>query len=523
MQNSFFLAIDAGTGSGRAALFDSQGCEIGVVGEEWSHASDPKYPGSMSFDTQNGWALICRCVKSLLSKSGVDPKQIAAVSASSMREGIVLYDKEGCELWAVANVDARAQSQVEQLVKNHPELEKKSYELSGQTFALGAIARLLWVKENEPAIYERTTKISMISDWVLYKLCGVISSDPSNACTAGIFSLNDRAWASQLAVTAGLKSDIFPDCVESGTKIGEISAQAAQQTGLSQGMAVVMGGGDVQLGAAGLGVVEAGQSAVLGGTFWQQIVNIPKPLVHPTMDIRVNAHVVPGLCQAEAITFFVGTMMRWFRDAFCEMEKNVAKQRGMDVYTVLEEMARDVPVGAGGLMPIFSDEMRYGRWYHASPSLVGLSLDAQNCGRAHIFRALQENACIVSAINLQKIMEFTGVKIERIIFAAGASKGFLWPKILSDATGLPVQIPVVKEATALGCAMAAAIGVGRFESFEEAAKAWVRWEKTHEPDMRNHEQYKQISKKWQAVYTKQRELVESGLCESMWKAPGVTF
>ncbi len=94
----------------------------------------------------------------------------------------------------------------------------------------------------------------------------------------------------------------------------------------------------MQLGSAGLGVVEEGQVAILGGSFWQQVVNIPSSILPPKdMGIRVNPHVIDGLSQAEGITFFSGLVMRWFRDAFCDLEKIEAKERGIDVYALLEE------------------------------------------------------------------------------------------------------------------------------------------------------------------------------------------
>jgi len=88
------------------------------------------------------------------------------------------------------------------------------------------------------------------------------------------------------------------------------------------------------------------------------------------MTIRVNPHVIDGLSQAEGITFFSGLIMRWFRDAFCDIEKIEAKNRGVDTYEILEEKASEVPVGSYGIMPIFSDVMKYGKWYHASPSIT---------------------------------------------------------------------------------------------------------------------------------------------------------
>ncbi|NOZ90439.1 MAG: autoinducer-2 kinase [Epsilonproteobacteria bacterium] len=519
---SYLMTIDAGTGSARAVIFDEFGNQIGVGQEEWEHYSEVGVENSMNFDYRANWGLICRCIKKSILEAKIDADEIKAVTASSMREGIVLYDKFDNEIWAVANVDARAYKEVKELKERFPHIEEQFYMESGQTFALGAIPRLLWLKNNEPQTYEKVAKISMISDWVLARLSGVIATEPSNAGTTGIFNLQNRQWATHQAKEVGLKDDIFPPVYEPSTIIGEITQRASIESGLKEGTAVVMGGGDVQLGSAGLGVIHEGEIAVLGGSFWQQVVNIPSSTLPPEdMSIRVNPHVIKGLSQAEGITFFSGLVMRWFRDAFCDIEKIEAKKRGVDVYSILEEKAKEVPVGSHGIMPIFSDAMKYGKWYHASPSFINLSIDADICNRASMFRSLEENACIVSSINLENISKFSGVNSDTITFASGASKGALWSQILADVTGKRVKIPVVKEATSLGGAMLCGVATGIYKDIQEASSNIVKWDREYEPDMQNHKRYNKIKDKWQEIYKTQLELVDRGLTNSMWKAPGV--
>ena len=304
--------------------------------------------------------------------------------------------------------------------------------------------------------------------------------------------------------------------------MGTVTTNAANETGLAVTTKVVMGGGDVQVGAAGLGVVKEGQVAILGGSFWQQVVNIKSTVKPPKdMSIRVNPHVVEGLSQAEGITFFSGLIMRWFRDAFCDLEKLEAKERGVDTYAILEEKAKKVPVGSYGILPIFSDSMKYGKWYHAAPSFVNLSIDPEVCNKASMFRSLEENACIVSFINLEKIKTFTNLEIDEIVFAGGASKGDLWCQILADVTGCTIKIPKVTEATALGAALCAGVGVDIYTDLVSAAEDLVIWEKEYSPNNENHEKYKTVQVQWEAVYKNQLALVDKGLTTSLWKAPGV--
>ncbi len=516
----FLLALDAGTGSIRAVLFDRDGRQVGVSQEEWTHLTDPRHPGSMDFDYRENWGKVVHCIKEVISKTGVPPSSIKALSATSMREGLVLYDGDGQEIWACANVDARAGEEVCLLKKMNAELENEIYNISGQTYALGAIPRLLWLKKHEPDIYEATKSMTMINDWILFKLSGILQVDPSNGCTTGMFDLEQRAWEAKIAEKCGVKADIFPDVNEAGKVIGKLTEEASALTGLTAGTLVVSGGGDAQMASVGVGAIEPQQTVVSGGSFWQQEVNVGKPLVDNAGRIRVNCHAVEGLWQLEAIAFFPGLVMRWFRDAFCEQEKAEADESGRDAYEILEEKAKSVPVGANGILPIFSDTMNYSAWRHAAPSFLNLSLDPEKSGKAAIFKSLQENAALITYGNLKLMEEATGFYPQEVIFVGGASKGRLWSQTLADVLGVAVKVPVVKESAALGTAVYAGIGAGLYASVKEATGKVVQWENTFVPEMKNHQQYLKIYETWRKVYAAQLKLADRGVTAHMWKAPG---
>ena len=480
----YLMALDAGTGSVRAVIFDLEGKQIAVGQAEWRHLAVPDVPGSMEFDLEKNWQLACECIRQALHNAAIAPEAIAAVAACSMREGIVVYDAEGTPVWACANVDARAAREVSELKEIHDyTFENDVYRSTGQTLALSAIPRLLWLAHHRSDIYRRASTVTMISDWMAYMLSGELAVDPSNAGTTGLLDLKTRNWRPALLEMAGLRADILSPVKETGTLLGSVTAKAAAQCGLRAGTPVVVGGGDVQLGCLGLGVVRPAQTAVLGGTFWQQVVNLPEPIVDPEMNVRVNPHVIPGMVQTESISFFTGLTMRWFRDAFCAEEKLIAERLGVDAYTLLEEMASRVPAGAWGIMPIFSDRMRFKSWYHAAPSFINLSIDPEKCNKATLFRALEENAAIVSACNLQQIADFTGIHPTSLVFAGGGSKGKLWSQILADVSGLTVNVPVVKEATALGCAIAAGVGGGIWSSMGGTRGGLGGWGREPGPGM----------------------------------------
>lgn len=515
------LVLDAGTGSGRAVIFDRDGNQIGFAQEEWRHLPEDGVPGSMAFDVRGGWALLRRCIAGALSKCGLTGRDIAAVSATSMREGIVLYDAGGDEVWAVANVDSRSSAEVAELKARSGDLEREFYAVSGETFALGALPRLNWLRKHHPDAFTRVRTISMINDWIGARLTGEIAVEPTNGSTNGLMDLETRDWSDALIARAGLNRALFPRVVEPGTVVGRVTRRAAEETGLAEGTPFVAGGGDVQMGSVGLGVVGPGDAAVLGGTFWQQVVNIPQGAVDSTMRVRVNSAAVGGMNQAEAISFFVGLTARWFRDAFCAEEVRAAAGQGRDAYDLIEELAMQVPPGANGIIPVFSDAMDFGNWYHAAPSLLNLSIDPAIANKGSIFRAIQENAAIVAAVNLARVEAFARVdSTEPLTLAGGASKGRLWPQIVADVTGRQLRIPKVREATALGGAAAAAVGIGQFASLREAGTGFVRWDRTVEPNPANRAVYQEARGRWEAAYAMQRKLVDAGITTSMWRAPG---
>lgn len=521
MLKKYLMAVDAGTGSVRAVLFDTDGNQICCVGREWEHKTDPRFPGSMDFDWVHNWNLARGCIREVLSQSGIDAAEIAAVSTTCMREGIVLYDAQGQEIWACANVDARSIDEVAQLVRTNPELEKEIYLESGETYALGALPRLLWVKNKLPELYEKTAKVGMFNDWLIYKMTGVLAVEPSNGSTTGIFNLKNRDWDPSIAQRCGLRADIFPPSIECASVAASVSAAGAADTGLAEGSPVVVGGGDSQLGCIGVGVVEPGQAALFGGSFWQYEFNTENGQADPQCRVRVNCHAVPGVWQYEALAFNPGLVMRWYRDAFCQLEQQQAAATGKDPYYLMDQEAAKIPPGCYGMLGAFSDVMNFIAWKHAAPSFLNFQLDAEKFNRYTFYRAIMENTVLVTKGHLELVQEATGNMPAEIVFAGGASKSPLWCQIVSDVLGLPVKVPVVKEATALGAAILAGTGVGLYASISDAAKSLVRWDKTYQPNPEHHKQYAELYANWREVYKAQLALCDRKLTKNMWIAPGL--
>lgn len=516
---SNFLAIDAGTGSIRAVIFSASGRIRGIASRAWDHYPVDGIPGSMDFAVERNYQLLCNVVREVLDQVGIAGTDISAVSASSMREGIVLLDSSGRELWACANVDSRSDTQVRELGAD-PTVEEEIYRLSGQTFALAAQPRLKWLQQHRPELYEAAATMLMLSEWVLYRLSGELCIEPTNGSTSGLLALADRDSDPRLAQLCGIRDGLLPRTLEPGDVVGNVTDSAARDTGLAPGTPVGVGGGDAQIAALGLGVNAPGQALLVGGTFWQLEVNTDTPGTHPDMAVRVNAAAAKSLWQAEAIAFHPGTAVRWFRDTFGAAEVSMASEQGRNPLDVLSEAAASVPIGSDGVIPIFSDVMNYRRWRHAAPSFLNLGLSPGPRTRAAMFRSLLENAAIVSACNLELVSAFAPATVPEIVFAGGASSSPIWTQIVADVFERPLRISAVAEATAQGTAACAASASGYYASPAEAAEDWVSWAATIDPIPGNHERYASVRDAWQTAYAAQRELAFSGVTRSMWHAPG---
>ncbi len=519
MSGNYLAAIDAGTGSGRCVIFDSEGQQVAISSREWTHPTIPEFPGAFVFETARNWTLICKSTHEAIDRAKIRPDEIRGISATSMREGMVLYDEAGREIWACPNVDSRARNEVAQMIRKG--LAKKIYFKAGDWLAITSPPRFLWIKKHEPEIFKKTAHMTMISDWILHKLTGKFATDPSIGSSSNLFQLAKRTWSDEIIDWCSLPRGIFPDVKEPGTVLGEVTAGAAAETGFKPGTPVVVGGADTQLGLIGIAAVQPYDSATIGGTFWQQTVVTERPIIDPKIRLRTLCHAVQGMWMTEGIGFLCGLTMRWFRDAFCEREKEIAAREGVDAYYLLERQAEHVEPGSNGVTPIFSDLMNARRWIHASPSFLQFNINQpQSSGKKECVRAIEESAAYVALGHLQILQALTHRKMKQVVFCGGASKGFLWPQILSDVFGIKVKVPMIKESTALGAAICAGVGVGIFRNLKETAKDLVKWERTFEPNQTTHGKYVKLYGQWRKVYEHSLEMVEEGLVQPMFRAAG---
>jgi autoinducer-2 kinase len=511
------LAIDAGTGSCRAVLFTVTGEQVAARAREWVHHEPPGVPGGQDFDVAAGWDAIAACVRDALAAAQVTGADVAAVAATSMREGVVIYDGAGREIWACPNVDSRSADEARELIADGA--AEKIYAEAGDWVSITTPARLRWLARHRPDILADAGSIGMLSDWIACRLSGVRVTEPSCGSSSGMFTLAQRSWSASIAESCGLPARVLPPVVDPGTVVGQVTAVAAGQTGLRAGTPVVAGGADTQLGLLGAGTRQ-GEYTVVAGTFWQNTVLLPEPLIDPRARLRTLCHVTPGEWMLEGIGFYCGMSMRWFRDAFCDAEAALARGRGVDPYVVMEEAAARVPAGANGVVAVMSNLMNARRWVHASPAFAGFDLGAPAAGRGACIRAIEEAAGYVARGHRDIITELTGLRFEEATFTGGAAKGRLWPQIMADVLGVPVHVPVITESSALGAAICAGTGAGLYASLTELAPHLRRRGATFDPDPAAVATYGERYPAWREIYNRMLAISEDGLLSPLWRAAG---
>jgi autoinducer 2 (AI-2) kinase len=518
MTGRYLLAIDAGTGSCRAVLFTETGAQAGAGQREWIHHEPPGVPGGQDFDVHAGWQAIAACVRDALHAAGATGGDVAAVAATSMREGMVLYDAAGQEIWACPNVDSRAAAEAEDLIREGA--AEKIYAEAGDWVSITAPARLRWLARHRPDVLAATASLGMLSDWIVYRLTGQHVTEPSCGSSSGMFTLAGRRWSESIPAMCGLPAAALPPVADPGTVVGEVTAAAAALTGLRAGTPVAAGGGDTQLGLLGAGA-ERDEYTVVAGTFWQNTVLLDHPLVDPEIRLRTLCHVVPGEWMLEGIGFYCGMSMRWFRDAFCDAEVALARARGVDPYVVMEETAAAAPAGSGGVIAILSNVMNAKRWAHASPSFLQFDVaDPAASGRGACVRAIEEAAAYVARAHRDIITGLTGLPFGEVVFTGGAGRGRLWPQIMADVLGVPVHIPAVTESSALGAAICAGTGAGVYSGLLEPRPALRGRAATFEPDPAAVAAYDERYAAWREIYRRMLDITDDGLLVPLWRAAG---
>ena len=498
MSDQYLMALDAGSGAGRCFLIDTEGKKAFSAYREWAPRPIPDLgPLALSFDPEYYWKCLADAAREAMAKAGIRPEQVIAVSSTSQREGAVFLDKGGHELYCGPNHDVRAMAEGFELMAQYGE---RAYQVSGHYLNFIFVpARLLWQKNNAPEVYEKTARILMINDWILFRLSGEYACEPTNAAETAVYNLRTGDWEWPLIADIGLPKEIFPPIRPCGYVLGQVTAQAARDTGLLAGTPVVIGAADTQCGVLGAGAIDDSDIAAVAGTTTPVEMVLDEVVIDPQIRLWAGAFIPPKTYVLESNAGASGSIYRWMRDTFCHGECTLAEETGRDPFEVMSAEAAESPVGSAGVQAHLGTTIMDARnlmGVTAAFILNAYSLMGDPRSRYHMLRSQLEGMAYAIRANAAQITEVSQRKPQRMHVCGGSSKSALYVDILANVMNLPIVVPVHKEGTAVGSAICAGVGAGVYGDFRQGLETLVRIERIAEPTAAVASLYDGLFAKW---------------------------
>ncbi|MBI2149981.1 MAG: xylulokinase [Acidobacteria bacterium] len=483
---AYWLGIDVGTGGARALLVSERGrvqCAF-TAAHEPMHMERPLWAEQRP---ENWWEAAQYAIRGVLEKARIPGGDVRGIGLSGHMHGLVVLDAADRVIRpALIWCDQRSQAQVDAINASVGKENVVAYTanpvLTGFT-----LPKLLWIRDNEPAHFERARKVLLPKDYIRYQLTGEYASDVSDASGTALFDVARRRWSFDLADRLGIDKGMLPAVLESGEISGKVSRPAAAATGLAEGTPVVAGAGDQAAGAIGNGIVEPGIVSCTIGTSGVVFAHMQTPEYDARGRVHSFCHAVKGAWHVMGVTQAAGLSLRWFRN-------NLAP--GTDYDSLIAEAAAQP--GSQGLfwLPYLMGE----RTPHLDASARGgwVGLTAKHT-RADLIRSLLEGVCY-SLKDCLEIIEAMGVPLESVRASGGGARSPLWRQLLADVFGKRVAVLETEEGSAYRAALLALAGTAGHGSVIQVCKESLREVDSFLPDAGQHENYARWHQTYQSLY-----------------------
>ncbi|MCG8513465.1 MAG: FGGY-family carbohydrate kinase [Halanaerobiales bacterium] len=489
--SKFFLGIDIGTTGCKSAVYDQEGRK--VIGDYQEYFLDYPGPKQVEIHPDRWWDAVRHTLKGIV-KQGFALNKIKGIGISCTN-AILAVDRKGHPLRkAIMQLDQRTDNEIEWLHSNIG--EERIFQVTGNRIAPGtfSVPALLWMKNNQPEIFKKAYKFLAPTGYIVYKLTGSYSIDPSRASTTMLFDLRKQDWDPLLCKAIGIPLPLLPKITPADMVVGFTSKEIEEITGLKTGTSVVTGCMDSVAAALGSGISRNGEVFSILGTVGRLGICVTKP----TFDNRmVNCcHGLPGSWLSMAAINGTGASYRWFRDNFGQLERLLAEETGDNPYELMNKEAARSPAGARGIiyLPYLAAE-RSPVWdSNVSAAFLGLKLSHR---RADLIRALLEGISLAFRHNLDVFGEELGIKITEIKISGGGASSSLWRQILADVLGVKVHLLANQETETLGAAFLAAKGTGLISGYESFNPAITE---TKLPNRNNREIYQKLYAIYKELY-----------------------
>ena len=462
-----FLGIDIGTGGSRAVLIDETGTVI--ASETVAHADFASPQIGWAEQSPHDWWRACvSAIRTVLEKAKAD--EIVAISFSGQMHGSVLLDNSDRVLRpALLWCDQRTEKQCAEITQTIG--RGRLIELTCNPAVTGfTLPKLLWTRENEPAIWNQVATVLLPKDYIRLRLSGDKASDVADSSGTLLFDVQNRKWSDEMLAAFDIDSGLMPKIYESIEVTGTVSEAAASETGLKAGTLIVAGAGDSAAGAIGMGVTRPGTVSATVGTSGVVFGVTQQPRLDLKGRIHTLCHAIPGRWHNTGVTLAAGLSLKWFRDNF----------GGGRSFDELGEAAATVTPGSDGAiwLPYLMGERTPHLDVHARAAFVGLTASHTT---AQLTRAVMEGVAF-SLRDSFEIFKGTGAEISSIRLGGGGGKSGLWRQIQADVYGQTVEILEADEGAAFGAAILAGVGAGAWKTVDEACEATIRIASAVEPN-----------------------------------------
>ena len=465
------LGIDIGTSGTKTLICDEDGQVLATaLGEH--PISTPK-PGWSEQDPEDWWQATATATKAVLKKAGLKAADIGGIGLSGQMHGSVfLGDGDKALRPALLWNDQRTAEQCRQI-------EEKA---GGRAALIDLVAnpaltgftapKILWVRQHEPKVYDRTRHILLPKDYVRYRMTGEYASEVSDASGTLLLDVTNRRWSDKLLGLLDIDRALMPRLHESYEVTGMLHEAGAKALGLKAGIPVVGGGGDQAAGAVGNGIVMPGVVSATLGTSGVVFAHSDRPTKDPNGRVHTMCHAVPGKWCVFGCMLSAGGSFQWFRNQLGQAEVAAAKRAKTDPYELLIAAAEEAPPGCEGLffLPYLTGE----RCPHPDPAARGgwVGLTARTT-REMMVRSLIEGVTYGMRDALE-IMKGMGIAVTQVRASGGGARSAFWRQLQADVYNQPIVLTNASEGPAYGVALLAGVGTGVWSGVEEACKRSIQ-------------------------------------------------
>lgn len=490
----YIIAADIGTTSTKTLVISREGKVVASHSIEYplfTPAAD-----RAEQDPHEIFDAVVQGIGAVVSKADITAEQVLCVSFSSAMHSLIAVDRDATPLTAcITWADNRSSKYAEELKRSG--LGQQIYSRTGTPIhPMSPLLKLMWFRDNEPELVKETYKFIGIKEFVFAKLFGRYVIDHSLASATGLFNLEKLDWDEEALTYAGVTPEQLSELVPTTYRVEGLSAEYAAVMGLAQETPFIVGASDGVLANLGVGAFEPGVVAVTIGTSGAVRSVVDKPQTDPEGKL---------FCYALTEKFWVvggpinngGIVFRWVRDQIATAEAEEARQRGMDPYDYLTELASEVGAGSDGLLflPLLSGE-RAPYWNaNARGVYFGLSLSHQ---KKHMIRAALEGVMFsiqAVATSLERIMG----PAEVIRASGGFARSEFWRQMMTDMLGTSVTVPDSIESSGIGAALLGLLAMGEIDDLSYAHN-WIQVGTAHEVNESNYRIYQQLTSIYTSVY-----------------------